>query len=74
MAGDTRHKDVDWRLHANESGTCSWDVVKVAVLMDIRDELKKLNRLLYCDNFVSVPRILRRISANTSKPRKKVRR
>jgi hypothetical protein len=45
--------------------------------MDLRDELRlmrgeleRLNRLLHCENFTRIPRVLRRISANTAKPRK----
>lgn len=44
---------------------------ELSVLMDIRRELQKLNNLLGCDNFIRIPRILTRISANTSKRRKR---
>ena len=57
----------------NESGGVSWDGVQTAVLMDIRDELKKLNQLLGCENFIAIPSILRAVRANTAKPRKKRR-
>lgn len=63
-----RHKDAQWDLCSPQVD--SWAEVQVAVLMDIRDELKQLNRLLGCQNFIAVPQILRRISSNTAKPKK----
>jgi len=39
----------------------------LAVLMDIRDELKSLNQLLSCPNFTEIPSILREIRRNTRK-------
>lgn len=39
--------------------------------MDIRDELKKLNNLLYCQNFIGIPGKLHQIELNTRKPVKK---
>lgn len=57
-----RFKDANWNLTADHTGRIdSWDGVKIAVLMDIRDELKKLNGLLHCSNFVAIPQILRDI-------------
>lgn len=49
----SRHKDQQWNLPEgtpNESGTKthSWESIHAAVLMDIRDELQKLNRLAGC--------------------------
>jgi hypothetical protein len=68
---DRRKKDVDW-LVADEGGTVpTWERVNLAVLMDIRDELKRLNAAIYCRDFLAIPSTLRRISANTAKPRKK---
>lgn len=43
------------------------------VLMDIRDELRDLNRLLACHNAVAIPSLLRDIKKNTTKPAKKRR-
>ncbi len=53
-----RHKDTNWNLP--EVAT-AWEHVQVALLMDIRDELKRLNTLLHCHNFTQVPSILRGI-------------
>lgn len=65
MSGQ-RHKDANWQI--NE---VSYDSAQLAVLMDIRDELKQLNRVLNCRDFLDMPRVLRQVRANTAKPRKK---
>lgn len=41
-----RHKDGDWNLPGPQ--VQNWQQVEVALLMDIRDELKELNRTLSC--------------------------
>lgn len=67
-----RFKDQDWKLPVNERGNLSsWDLVPIAVLMDIRDELKKLNRVFECPNFIALPRKLDAIAKNTKKPIRK---
>lgn len=61
---DRRRKDREWVV-TNEQGelyTGLRDGVSVALLMDIRDELKRLNTLLHCHNFVGIPATLRTIS------------
>lgn len=68
---DYRRKDVSWNVTDTTGRTLGWDGAKVAVLMDIRDELKKLNNLLSCGNFVAIPHILREISKHTLRPRPK---
>lgn len=73
MAVDRRKKNLNWFI-ANEAGQTyssvqhGRDGAAVAVLMDIRDELKQLNSLLGCSNFVSLPNVLRQVRDNT-KPR-----
>ncbi|BAQ16071.1 hypothetical protein [Methyloceanibacter caenitepidi] len=62
-----RKKNVNWDLPDKNS----WDAANLALLMDIRDELQKLNALLACRNFTDIPTILRGIRTNTAKPRKK---
>lgn len=54
-----RYKDSNWNLPDPQVQT--WEQAQVAVLMDIRDELKMLNTLLHCHNFTGMPAILRRI-------------
>jgi hypothetical protein len=53
-----RFKDVEWQL----DDSASYERAQLAVLMDIRDELKRLNRLLDCRNFLAVPARLARIA------------
>jgi hypothetical protein len=68
---DTRHKDVTWGMERNLNGTLSYDQAQLAVLMDIRDEMKRLNQLLHCNNFMGIPYKLDRISANTHRPKRR---
>lgn len=74
---DERRKDINWRIHTNMDGSSPNSDAQLAVLMDIRDELKqqslelrKLNNLLHCRNFTAIPDILRTIRKNTTKKRK----
>jgi hypothetical protein len=67
-----RHKDFDWNLPdgkrtADGKTTHSWEAVHASLLMDIRDELKRLNSLLYCRNFLDVPHTLKRIDRRLAK-------
>lgn len=63
-----RHPNVDWNL---PDPLKTWEQLNTAVLMDIRDELKTLNKLLHCSNFIEIPHILRVIRRNTTKPRRR---
>ena len=71
-----RHKDTNWNLpdgtptkgNATEH---QWESIHAALLMDIRDELKKLNELLYCPNFRRIPSELSEIRLNTKRRRKR---
>lgn len=68
---ERRQKNQVW-LVADERGvTPTWDAAAVAVLMDLRDELQQLNRLLGCVNFVNIPTMLMAIRKNTTRPRKR---
>lgn len=68
-----RGKDTAWApLEAN--GKCpGYDAAILAVLMDLRDEMKRLNQLLHCSNFVAIPRKLDCIEQNTAKRKYKRR-
>lgn len=68
---DRRFKDRDWALPVNVSGNIeTWDAVKLALLMDIRDELRTLTGIFRCPNFLAIPKTLHAIKRNTSKKRK----
>lgn len=64
-----RHKDAEWNLPGPSVTT--WEQASVAVLMDIRDELKALNRTMQCRNTQMIPQYLRDIRRNTTKRKKK---
>ena len=53
-----RHADFKWNL-PDGNPTHQWASIHTALLMDLRDELQKLNTLLHCDNFTRLPRELR---------------
>jgi len=73
-----RHKNLDWNLlelqkQSDGSFVCNVETIHAALLMDIRDELKRLNALLHCGNFIDIPHKLERIAYNTVKPKKKAK-
>lgn len=65
---DKRGKNLNWQIAPNALGGWSWEGANLAVLMDIRDELQTLNRLLGCVNFMRIPLTLKEIRRNTAKP------
>ena len=67
-----RLKDIDWNMHDSANkGPKDYSTIYVNVLMDIRDELKRINTRLDCHETLKIPRYLRRIATNTTKKRKK---
>jgi hypothetical protein len=61
----SRRKDVDWNIPEKE---LTWEQASVAVLMDLRDELKEISHsvsVLQCSNFIRIPKVLDRIARNT---------
>lgn len=74
-----RFKNTEWPLPTTADGRIlTWEYVPIALLMDLRDELKSLNvhmanmnQVIQCPNFIAIPQILKRISTNTAKPRKR---
>lgn len=67
---DRRRKDVSWNVGETD-GSITWERATVAVLMDIRDELKRLNSLLYCSNFTGIPTTLRSMNRKLAQQGKK---
>lgn len=55
---DRRLKNQEWQPGDKDGNAISWERVQVAVLMDIRDELKALRRIFECQNFQQIPRKL----------------
>ena len=77
MAEGKRLKNRDWVFYPdNFTGNFSNTSVGLALLMDIRDELQRINSQLACAGN-TIPRDLRKIAANTTKKKngkKKLRR
>lgn len=59
--------DWDVTLWKNDDGTATHETLMVAALYGIRDELRRLNHVLQCPNFLAVPSKLDRIEKNTRK-------
>ena len=57
-------------LSQNDDGTANTDTLQLAMLLAIRDELRRLNAVLQCPNFIAVPSKLDKIERNTRKRRK----
>lgn len=62
-----RHKDQQWMVDEN----AGFPGATLCVLMDLRDELKRLNAVFACHNTQEIPDILRRISCNTARKTKR---
>lgn len=59
-----RFKNVQWGLPGKDTDpTVPWEVIRTALLMDIRDELQELNATMRCSNTRSIPTTLREIRA-----------
>lgn len=68
------HGGANWNwstLTDDKTHARSTDHAQLAVLMDIREELRAISSRLDCHETLSIPRILRRISANTHKPKRR---
>lgn len=63
-------KDWEWTVAPNALGNYDYPQAQLSVLMDIRDEMKRMNDILHCSNFIDIPRKLDRIRVNTAKKRK----
>lgn len=60
---DTRYKDANWNCDSCNGGSGK---AETALLMDIRDELKKLNRVFECPNFLGLPRDISKLRSEVS--------
>ncbi len=76
MPTDKRRKDANWDIYGDAQWEGVWkdsyyQAMQLSVLMDLRDELKRLNTLLHCGNFVRIPFVLDGIAKNTKRPKRK---
>ena len=60
-----RRENINWTLP--ESGPISYDGAALAVLMDLRDELRTIRRILECPNFQAIPFDLGRLVKQTAR-------
>lgn len=59
-------RNIEWQLWKDDSGYAGQQI-QLALLMDIRRELQRLNCLLNCPRFTGIPSILTEIERNTGK-------
>jgi hypothetical protein len=70
---DFRRRDVNWRITDQNGSTLTvaqYAAMQLAVSMDIRDELKRMNEILHCSRFIAIPSKLDSINRKLAKPRK----
>lgn len=61
----------DWRINTRDDGyQIKFEEIQIVLLQEIRDELKKLNAVLNCRNFLLVPTTLRAIDRELKTIRK----
>ncbi len=65
MPVDKRRKDWNWNVCSDDGVMQQWESRMLAVLMDIRDELKAANRVWGCSNFTRIPSILDTIATDS---------
>lgn len=65
--------DEAWDLGDDQGHIGTWEKVGIAVLMDIRRELRRLNQVLACPNFMGIPGTLKHIQRNTTKRRRRAK-
>lgn len=68
---DTRQKNVRWTVADTAGNVGTWEQAQAAILMDIRDELQTLVRIFQCPNFQGIPWDVKKVVANTRKPKRK---
>ena len=68
-----RFRNVQWEVPTNGEGQVeTWEGARLSVLMDIRDELRDLNRIIGCNNCVGIPKTLRSLLYQTKQLRKEL--
>lgn len=64
---DTENPAGDFNVGINDDGTWPTAAAQIAILADIRRELRKLNQLLACPNTLGIPRTLKSIDRRMAK-------
>ena len=71
-----RFKNMDWDIAGSGTGSrvqVDIEGAILAVLMDLREEIQRLNMLLHCPNFMVIPGKLERIARKLPSRRKRGR-
>lgn len=63
---DRQARNMEWEVRGADGILPTWERAAIAVLMDIRHELRRLNAAIYCENFKAIPGHLRGIRRNTA--------
>ncbi len=66
-------QNLNWTFEKDVSGHYSYDQAQLAVLIDIREELKAMNlklNVLQCRDFLQIPHKLDAIKRNTNRKKK----
>lgn len=66
-----RCRDYNWRVSNDGSNALSVEHAILAVLMDVRDELKLMNQRLQCRETQMIPKYLRDIRRNTTRKKRR---
>jgi hypothetical protein len=64
-------RNVDWYVRTEQGSLMSVEHAQLAVLMDIRRELRRLNAVFSCPDVRGIPRTLQQISQNTTPKKRK---
>ena len=63
--------NMNWNFGIDSNNRIAVSDVQLILLMDIREELKRLNVTLNCRNALEIPKFLRKIELNTRKKKAK---
>ena len=63
----------NWSVAEADGKVPTWERAGIAVLMDIRQELRRLNSAIYCVDFQAIPHRLQMIAKNTTRKSRKKR-
>lgn len=59
--------NIVWQIDTDMNGKTPHADARLAVLMDIRTELQRLNGILHCTNFLAIPSKLEKIRIATAR-------
>lgn len=64
-------RDAQWHVRQTDEQMYSDEAVQRAILLDIREQLRALNRVFACPNFLRIPGVLDTIARQTKQKRRK---